>query len=631
MQDLEIVAKSADMSHMFATLLQYHIDTQVQADGPYDVTTPEYQKIWKEESGELSRYVSDYGYYDIFIICAKHGHVMYTAAKESDLGTNLSFGPYRDSNLAKLWQEVKKTKSTVFVDFAPYAPSKGEPAAFIGTPVYNESGEMIAVAALQLSLKAINQVMQERDGMGKSGETYLVGPDKRMRSDSLEDPQGHSVAASFTGTIEKNGVDTEASRAVLAGKTETTIVTAYNGDRVLSAYTPVQIGSIAWGLLAEIDEGEVREPISRMFFSIGILVLIVAGIMVGVGMALAGQIAGPLVKGVNFAKRIASGDLTGNLDIDQKDEIGALAQALNAMGASLRQMFADLRSGIDTLSSASTELSAISGQMSSNSSETMAKSNTVAAASEEMSANMDSVAAASEQTSTNVNMVAAAVEEMVATIKEIAESTERTRSITDQAVRQAQSASAKINVLGAAAQEIGKVTEAITEISEQTNLLALNATIEAARAGEAGKGFAVVANEIKDLAIQTASATREIKAKIANIQGSTEETVEEIGHISQVIAEVNEMVATIATAVEEQSVTTEEISLNISQASAGIQEVNENVAQASTATREVASEIAEVSQSATEIHDSSSLVNTSAGDLKKLAETLKAMVGRFTV
>ena len=89
MHAVEILSKSADTHLMFQELLQYHYDINVQTDGPYDTSTSEYAHIWKEKSGDLTNYMAQYGYYDVFIICAKHGHVMYTAAKEADLGTNL--------------------------------------------------------------------------------------------------------------------------------------------------------------------------------------------------------------------------------------------------------------------------------------------------------------------------------------------------------------------------------------------------------------------------------------------------------------------------------------------------------------------------------------------------------------
>lgn len=631
MQDAEVVSRSADVHLMFKELFRYHQETNVQPDGPYDTSTAEYSNIWTKNSGDLSSYMNKYGYYDIFIICSKHGHVMYSAAKEKDLGTNLAHGPYRESGLAKLWQTVTTTEATTFVDFTAYGPSNGDPAAFVGTPVRNSEGKMVAVVALQISLEAINRIMQGREGMGKTGETYLVGSDKLMRSDSFLDPTGHSVQASFAGSVSQNGVDTKASRAVLAGTTASEVVIDYNGNPVLSAYTPLRIGTTTWGVLSEIDEAEVYAPIKKLFWSACIISLIVVVCLVLFAFVIAAQIAKPLNKGINFAQAIASGNLTEQLDIAQKDEIGALASALNGMSQNLRTIFSDITSGVHTLSSSSTELAAISQQMSAHSAETTDKVTGVATASEEMSGNMSSVAAASEQTSVNVNMIAAATEEMSSTIAEIATNTEKTCTITEKAVTQSESASHQINELGIAATEIGKVTESITEISEQTNLLALNATIEAARAGEAGKGFAVVANEIKDLAKQTSAATSEIKDRISTIQNATNGSVTKIAEITGVITEVNEMVTTIAVTVEEQSNATQEISSSVSQASQGIQEVNENVAQTSSVTSEIASDIAEVGTSSAEINDSSSQVDISAEKLSVLAKNLDDMVSQFTI
>lgn len=381
--------------------------------------------------------------------------------------------------------------------------------------------------------------------------------------------------------------------------------------------------------LRTVQRGEDTAKTANIITIVGVCVGVVLALVLG--FTLTFLITKPIQKGVDLSQAMAQGDMTKTIDVDQKDEIGVLAQSLNEMARSLREMIRDIGKGVDSVDDSSTELAAISNQMQSGAENTANKSAQVAAAAEEMSANQDSVAAAMEQASVNVNMVASATEEMNATITEIAHNSQNAKEITTQAVQKSQTASQRVDELGSAADEINKVTEVITEISEQTNLLALNATIEAARAGEAGKGFAVVANEIKDLAKQTASATLDIKTKIQGIQQATGITVTEINDIQKVISEIDQIVTTIAAAIEEQTATTREIAENVSQASTGISEVNENVAQSSAVAGEIASDIAEVNSRANEMNQASSRVNDNASDLSGIAGSLKQMIARFKV
>jgi methyl-accepting chemotaxis protein len=364
-----------------------------------------------------------------------------------------------------------------------------------------------------------------------------------------------------------------------------------------------------------------------------VTVLGVVAVLLGLVLAfiIARGILRGLTQGIAFAKTLATGDLTGSLDLEQKDEVGQLAQALNSMGNNLQHMIKDQAMSIDTLASSSNELTSIAQQMASTSEDTVSRANTVASAAEEMSSNMNSVASSMEQSSSNVNTIVSGVDEMSSNIESITQQSEQAKDVSNSAVYQAQNASQRMNELKEAAQAIGKVTETITSISSQTNLLALNATIEAARAGEAGKGFAVVANEIKELAQQTADATGDIAKKIDDIQNSTDASVQEIQEVTSVINQVQEFVSSSASAMEEQSITTREIASNISQLSQGIQEINTNVNQSSQASAQVAEDINTVNQSANEISNTSAQVQTTAQELNELAERLREAASRFQV
>ncbi len=211
-----------------------------------------------------AKYVEQYGYYDLFLVDPT-GYVFYSAAHEPDFQTNMVNGKYSSSGLGKLVRETLKSGQYGLADFAPYAPSNNEPAAFIAQPVIRD-GETEVVVALQLSLGAINAIyaiMQQREGMGQTGETYLVGEDNLMRSDSFLDPKHHSVVASFADPS-RGSVTSLAAKAALSGKTGSDIVNDYNGNPVLSAYAPLELVGVTWALLAEIDEAEAFAAIGQL-------------------------------------------------------------------------------------------------------------------------------------------------------------------------------------------------------------------------------------------------------------------------------------------------------------------------------------------------------------------------------
>jgi len=363
-------------------------------------------------------------------------------------------------------------------------------------------------------------------------------------------------------------------------------------------------------------------------------VLLLAGaiiISLALSYLIARSITGPINATLVVLEDIAEGDgdLTKRIEAPSNDEIGELARHFNTFLDKLRNMIGEIKGNAATLAehsqslySASSQMEIDTGSMTANAKsvagaagEVSTNVETVAGAAEVASANVNNVSAAAEQMSqnmaqvatttkdvlSNVHTVAAAIEEMSSTVSEITKNTTKAANISQDATTKAGEAEDLMKHLSESAETVGKVIEVINDIADRTNLLALNATIEAASAGEAGKGFAVVANEVKELAKQTAEATKEVVKQIEEMQSNTSVAVEAIDRVAATIGEINEINTSIATSVEEQDATTNEISQTTVQTVNAMETVSRNVEEAALGAKEVAHNAAKLSRGVTEI------------------------------
>jgi methyl-accepting chemotaxis protein len=370
---------------------------------------------------------------------------------------------------------------------------------------------------------------------------------------------------------------------------------------------------------------------SRMRLLGALAALIFVAVALGVVViAVVRQVIRPLVGLTAVTLRLADGELNAEIpDEDRKDEIGAMARALNIFKEALiakkaadeaaardAQVQIERARRLDGITRGfeaaiaeivNTVLNAAGGL------ETSADTLTTTA--DRSQGLATAVASASEEASANVQSVASAAEELSSSVNEISRQVQTSAKIASEAVEQVRRTNSRVGQLSQAAARISDVVELINSIAGQTNLLALNATIEAARAGDAGRGFAVVASEVKALAEQTAKATDEISQQISGVQSATQESVGAIKEISETIERLSEIASTIASAVEEQGAATQEISRNVQQAAHGTQQVSDN--------------IGDVQKGAQDTGAASAQVLSSAKSLAGDSNRLKREVGQF--
>ena len=281
-----------------------------------------YSSAHEKYHTEFTSLISAGLFYDLFII-DPDGNVLYTVTKESDFATNLVKGTWSKTGLADVFNKAKvlPDENTIhFADFAPYAPSNFDIASFISMAILDGDGKLSAVLALQLSIKKLNQVMQVTAGMGNTGETYLVGPDLTMRSDSR---------FLTTSSILKTTVDTVPIEKAMNGENSVIIADDYRGISVYSAFKAIDVMGERWAILAEIDESEVHAPIKSLNHFLLLTGLIIGILIAALGYFLSSDLANPIRSMTSVMRQLSKNDLSTNIFVDERrDEVGSMAKAL---------------------------------------------------------------------------------------------------------------------------------------------------------------------------------------------------------------------------------------------------------------------------------------------------------------
>ncbi len=636
----------------------------------------------------FSNVVVRFGFEDLYLIDYATKRIVYSVNKNTDFLADLSSGPYAESALGKLVRKLdtaKREGDFEMTDFAPYLATLGMPAAFAGTPIF-ENGQRVGTMVVGFTLDEINGIMTgdsewEQAGLGKTGEAYIVGHrgnDLLMRSESrflseLE-ASNASVLAAHTAVLTLK-VESEAALLGNDKKQFSGRYQNYRGVPVLGASTVMDLPNLDWIAIAEISESEALAPVEQLrtlilYLSSGLVaVFVVVALVMSIGLTR------PVRALANVVSELQKGNYRARAKVRARNELGLLADGLNqALDERVetlakvedenKRLQTEIRGLLNVVAAASDgdftmravvgsgtlgNLSDALNLMFENISELIGHlrgvSSRVVTAANQIQDSATQLAEGSTQQTADVSRTALAVSEMNERVQAVTRDAASAVEAAKRAELAAQSGSdvvkhvvagmeslqkntrasaIKIKRLGERSMEISTITGAIQKISAQTNMLALNAAIEASRAGEHGLGFSVVADEVRKLAEQTESAAREITELIGSIQTETNEAVSGMERQAEYVEEQTISVFDAGNSLErilEASGQSASLITEISNASEQQAKSANQLAQAMTSV----SEVAQQAQAASE------QTRQGSAELIEVAVELDAQIGLFRV
>ena len=522
-----------------------HLLDTAKDDSDYSATHSKYHPT-------IRNYLNKFGYYDIFLVDAKSGSIVYSVYKEADFATSLVDGPYSETNFAKVFEVARSTGKKSFVklvDFAPYHPSYNAAASFIASPIF-DNDSLLGVAIFQMPIDIINSIMTsdkdwKKGGMGDSGETYMVGSDLTLKSESrflIESPSQYldlmanlnmgdkliSEIKNAGSAIGRQIIDTKSTQKAINGDSGSSIIKDYRNISVLSAFKPLKIKDVDWAIISEIDEDEAFSSVfnlQRLMLIVALCSMAIAALVIFLFSKI--YISSPINRMFSAVDNLRSGDgdLTLRLPDFGNNEIGRTANSLNGFIEHIQSIMTDISHAVEALSVTADKVKNTADNVKDNSGRQVVSL---------------------EQTTTAISQISVSISQNAGHAKstdELASGAAKLTTDGGEAVQQTL----------AAMKDISERVRLIEDFAYQTDLLALNAMIEAARVGEAGAGFAVVADAVRGLAEQSQLSAKEIGDLAEDSVKIAQEAGDLVHGVLPDIHKTAELVRQIASASDEQA------------------------------------------------------------------------------
>jgi methyl-accepting chemotaxis protein len=531
------------------------------------------------------------------LLVTDKGQIIFSANSDREgifAGRSLKNGALKDSKLAECFRQALSGKpgEVKFADYE-YSAATGRTASFMCSSSIAEfdhssdgvkKGDLLGVVVSEIAISYVNEITSNRDGQGETGQIYLVGPDRLLRSDFRLNSDQFNVNKSHSKSEKINSQSIDEALSKMAHGTS--VSTDPTGYMVLSVYEPITVAGTNWALLSEKQLSEVLAPVKSIllftFFAAGLLLLVIIPITI----ALISRLVKPLTSATNTLQNVSDSLSDDARELNHSAE--SLSSASQSQGTSLNQTMAAVEEVSSTISANSTNAK-----------------------------NSEDFSIVSFEKATRGREV---VSEMIKSMHEIDKSS-------SEMMEQLEVANSQLTQIVGLIRNIEEKTRVINDIVFQTKLLSFNASVEAARAGEHGKGFSVVAEEVGNLARMSGQASEEIAAIVAEGVKRVEQTVSDTHQVIQRFSTVSrEKVRSGTETAQRCGAVLEDIVSNVEMVTQMVQEISRSSAEQSKAMAEISSTMGSLSKVSDDTSQISEVSATSAEKLEQESETLKNVV-----